>query len=331
MIVSVFGLGSIGRRHLSNLLLLKKELNITELRGFDINPQKKFLKPFLNKVSISDNLENIASDTDVAFVCSPTHLHIKSLRNILKFCKPHIYLEKPFSHTLSDCKNISKIIKTNNKKLHVGYMMINHPITLMAKNYLKKIGRVLFARAEAGFYLPSWHPWERYQDFYMSKIEQGGGALLDISHEINLLQFLFGKVKSVSGSSIKTVSDLELSSDDLTLSTLQFENFSAQIQLDLLQFEEARFFKIIGTKGSIEVNFVKNTINYYNLKSKKWTRKKINFNFDKIYLIQLRYFFNSIYKNKKVNLSNPEDAIHTMEIINAMRISSKNNGRKVKI
>ena len=41
MIVSVFGLGSIGRRHLSNLLLLKKELNITELRGFDINPQKK--------------------------------------------------------------------------------------------------------------------------------------------------------------------------------------------------------------------------------------------------------------------------------------------------
>ena len=165
----------------------------------------------------------------------------------------------------------------------------------------------------------------------MSKIEQGGGALLDISHEINLLQFLFGKVKFVSGSSVKTVSDLDITSDDLALSTLHFKNFSAQIQLDLLQFEEERNFKIIGTRGSIKVDLVKNNISHYDLKSKKWKHHNIKFNFDNIYYTQLRYFFSSIRKNKKVNLSTSSDAIHTMEIIEAIRKSSKNNGKKTKV
>ena len=35
-------------------------------------------------------------------------------------------------------------------------------------------------------YLPHWHPWEDYRSFYMSSVDGGGGALLDISHEIDL-------------------------------------------------------------------------------------------------------------------------------------------------
>ena len=165
MIVSVFGLGSIGRRHLSNLLKLKNKLGIKELRGYDVHLKKKFLKHFNGKALISNDLKKVAVNTDVAFICSPTHLHINSLNKLLKLCKPHIYLEKPFSHNLLGCKNIEKIIKKNRKKIHVGYMMINHPATVLAKELLKNIGRVIFARAEAGLYLPEWHPWEKYQNF----------------------------------------------------------------------------------------------------------------------------------------------------------------------
>ena len=51
----------------------------------------------------------------------------------------------------------------------------------------------------------------------------GGGALLDTSHEINYLQYLFGDIENVSGE-MRTISDLEISSDDLAVGTFTFKN-----------------------------------------------------------------------------------------------------------
>ena len=79
-----------------------------------------------------------------------------------------------------------------------------------------------FARAECGLYLPNWHPWEDYRKFAMAHKNQGEGVLLDTSHEINYLQRLFGKVKDVHGL-VGKFSDLEITSDDLSLSIMNFK------------------------------------------------------------------------------------------------------------
>ena len=71
------------------------------------------------------------------------------------------------------------------KHAMVGYMLRLHPLLIRAKEIIEKeeiLGRVLSVRSECGFYLPFWHPWEDYRDFYMSWKTGGGGALLDISH-----------------------------------------------------------------------------------------------------------------------------------------------------
>ena len=71
-------------------------------------------------------------------------------------------------------------------------MLRLHPVLNKAKDLIDKdtIGRVLNVRAESGFYLPFWHPWEDYKDFYMSWKTGGGGALLDTSHEIDYLMWI---------------------------------------------------------------------------------------------------------------------------------------------
>ena len=324
MKVSVFGLGSIGRRHLINLEKNRKKYKITSLNGYDLNLRKvqKFL-PKSKNLNISNNFRNIASNCDVAFICAPTNLHIKVINRILKFSKPHLYLEKPFSSEIKGCKKIIKLFKRYKKKIAVGYMLVNHPVILFAKSLLnqKKIGRTLFVRAESGFYLPFSHPWENYKNFYMSSKKAGGGALLDTSHEINYLQFLFGKVQKVNGKVLQC-SDLDITSDDLTLSNLTFKNgINAQIHLDLLQFDEERNFKIIGTKGVIKGDIKNNKVIYYLLKKKKWFKKFFAFNFDKLYLTQLNNFFSYI-KNKKINIVDDKEAFHTMQIIESIRLSS---------
>ena len=63
----------------------------------------------------------------------------------------------------------------------------------------------------------------------------GGGALLDISHEIDLMLHLSGKVKSVYGK-FGNISDLECSSDDYAEFILQHKNgVVGSVSLDLIQ------------------------------------------------------------------------------------------------
>ena len=324
MKVSVFGSGSIGLRHLTNLIKLRKELKISSIFSYDTKNKKKFLGEN-KKFVFTQNLKLAAENCDVAFICVPTHLHNQTINKILKYAKCHFYIEKPLSSEIKDCLKTLKKIKKIKKKVGVGYMLVNHPVILKVQSLIKQntIGKIVFARAECGFYLPKWHPWEDYRKFYMAHKNQGGGVLLDTSHEINYLQRLFGKVKSIQGI-VGKFSDLEITSDDLALSILKFKrrNVIGHVHLDLLQFEKSRSFKIIGTNGVIEGSLATNKIKIFKNNKKKVIEKKLNYNFNNIYLTQLRQFW-SLIKNKSSNLCTGDEAYHTMQIIEGIRKSNK--------
>ncbi len=331
MKVSIFGSGSIGLRHLTNLIKLKKELKISSICAYDTKNKKKFLGNY-NKFEFTQNLSEAAKNCDIAFICVPTHLHNQTINKILKYTKCHFYIEKPLSSEIKDCLNTLKKIKILKKKVGVGYMLVNHPIILETQSLLNKkaIGKIIFVKAECGFFLPNWHPWEDYRKFYMAHKNQGGGVLLDTSHEINYLQRLFGKVKNIQGL-VGKYSDLEITSDDLALSILQFRknNIIGHVHLDLLQFEKSRSFKIIGTKGVIEGSLATNKIKIFYNNKKRGIEKKLNYNFNNIYFTQLRQFW-ALIKNKKSNLCTGEEAYHTMQIIEGIRKSNK-LGKRIQI
>ena len=96
MKVSIFGSGSIGLRHLTNLIKLKKELKISSIYAYDTKNKKKFLQNS-GDFEFTQNLRTAATNCDVAFICVPTHLHNQTINKILKFTKCHFYIEKPLS------------------------------------------------------------------------------------------------------------------------------------------------------------------------------------------------------------------------------------------
>ena len=330
MKVSIFGSGSIGLRHLKNLIKLKKELKISSIFSFDVKNKKKFIGK-IGDFTFTQNIKLASENCDVAFICVPTHLHNQTINKILKYTKCHFYIEKPLSSEIKDClKTLNKIKKTK-KKVAVGYMLVNHPVILKVQSLIKQkaIGKIIFVKAECGFYLPNWHPWEDYRKFYMAHKKQGGGVLLDTSHEINYLQRLFGQVKNIQGI-VGKFSNLEITSDDLALSILKFRNnIIGHVHLDLLQFEKSRSFKIIGTKGIIEGSLVTNKIKVFKNNKKKVVERKLKYNFNNIYFTQLRQFW-SLIKNKNSNLCTGDEAYHTMQIIEGIRKSNK-FGEKISI
>lgn len=323
MNVGILGAGSIGKRHLGNCVALKEELGIGEIRVFDTREDRRTeVKEQFPGVVTTDSVSGAIQGTDAVFVCVPTSLHIPILQQILEENPAHVYLEKPFSHTLDGCDQTVFDYARAGKALVVGYMLPNHPVLRRVKEMLdgEELGRVLSVRAESGFFLPQWHPWEDYRDYYMSWKTGGGGALLDTSHEINYLQWLFGDIAEVKGY-MGTISDLEITSDDMVTALLQFESGAfGQLQLDLLQFDEARFCKVIGTEAVMIADLPTNTIRVNRPGETEWTVEEVEVDFDQIYHHQLREFFKAC-AGEPAELIFGDAAVKTMEVVEAVRRS----------
>ena len=64
-----------------------------------------------------------------------------------------------------------------------------------------------------GEYLPAWHPWEDYRKGYAARADLGGGVVLTQCHSLDYLPWLVGPVEAAWGMAAK-LSDLEVDVDD---------------------------------------------------------------------------------------------------------------------
>ena len=300
MKILVIGYGSIGKRHVNNLLNIKDiEIIVCTKNKDATNLKKNGIKVF---PSISKSLKE---KPDVGIICNETSFHIKTAIQLAKQ-NCHLFIEKPVSDSLSGIKILMNLIKKKKLISMIGCDMRFHKCI----NKIKKIiddgdlGKILSVRVENGSYLPLWHPWEDYRKSYASKKKLGGGVVLTLIHEIDYLYWFFGKTNEVSAITEK-VSNLEISVEDLANILLRFKkNIIAEIHLDYFQQPGSRSCKIIGTKGTIFWDSNSNEICLYNNLKKKWISKfkYKNFQRNKQFVDELQYFLNCI-KNKKQTIN----------------------------
>lgn len=287
--IAIVGFGSIGKRHYKNL----KKLGYKNIQTFDIGGAKPDYTQF-----------------DVAFICTPTHLHAKqSLLAAKAGC--HIFIEKPLSHNM---KGIDKLIRiTREKKLItlVGCNMRFHPCLTYIRSYIRpnirpnirtgKLGKVYGISHEFGSYLPGWRKGSDYRKNFAAKRKWGGGIVLDDIHEFDLLFWLnnFAKVEKHSLIYDK-VSNLQIETEDMAVASFKFKNkVIGSVRCDYLQKSYSRNCKLVGEKGNLEWDFNENVVWLRNDKGKKKLFEKKNFDFNAVYIDQLKYFFNCIQKKKK--------------------------------
>jgi predicted dehydrogenase len=60
--------------------------------------------------------------------------------------------------------------------------------------FSEKLGKIYSIRAEIGQYLPGWRPESDYRICVSVQQKLGGGVLLELSHEIDYLSWIFGRV-----------------------------------------------------------------------------------------------------------------------------------------
>ena len=195
----VIGYGSIGKRHTDVL---------SEMDGIGsiaiVSSQTNL--PFLTIESLEDIL---GFNPDYVIIASPTTQHLYQL----EFMEEHlegkkILVEKPLFDSFCE-------LEIKNNQVYVGYNLRFHPLLKKIKKFIS--GRPLWnLQVFCGSYLPDWRPERDYRQTYSAKKNSGGGVLLDLSHELDYVQWLAGNIELKHAVSEK-VSVLDIDSDDLLL------------------------------------------------------------------------------------------------------------------
>jgi predicted dehydrogenase len=243
----IAGLGSIGRRHLRNLLTLG-ERDILLYRTHQATLPDDELAGFPVETDLDAAL---AHRPDAVIICNPTSLHLDTAIPAA-LCGCHILLEKPVSHSMGRVQELVQTVQKNRVKVLVGFQFRFHPGLQKVKQLLDEgaIGEPLSARAHWGEYLPNWHPWEDYKLGYAARPELGGGVVLTLSHPLDYMRWFLGEVDSLWG--LTSHLGLNMPVEDLAEISLRFVNGAiGSIHLDYDQRPPNHTLEIIGTHGTI--------------------------------------------------------------------------------
>jgi len=224
--ILVCGAGSIGRRHIINLIKLGAQVSVWRSQTHLLKLiQKEF------NVQIFKNLDEAIDKADAVVIATATDNHIKLAEKVLEAGKP-MFIEKPLSHNWDGIENLQRL--ASDKIIEVGCQFRAHQNLIALARELHQTGdKTLTYRLAMGHRLNAWRKDKDYRKAYSSDANRGGGALFDLIHQIDLATWFFGPVTEVTAV-LSKMSDLEISCDDVSNILLTHGNgLTGHIQLDM--------------------------------------------------------------------------------------------------
>lgn len=257
------GMGSVGQRHLKNLsYILDGRLTAMAYRTTNhdhvivdgVISEGKSLKKTYGLKIFYDLDEALAQHPEAVFITNPSALHIPAALKAAG-AGAHIFLEKPISHNLDGVDELEDLIKKKDLKLMVGYQTRFHPGYRQAKQILNErtYGKVVSAEFRWETYLPDHHPYEDYRQGYAAKKDLGGGVVLGLIHDLDLIWSFFGQPDQIRDARKSTVLDMDV--EDTVTAKLEFQNFTAGLFLSYAQKKERRCFRITFEQARLECDF----------------------------------------------------------------------------
>ena len=286
MKILLCGLGSIGKRHARLMQECFPYHRLVALRTFRGQEANDLGIPELRSWDEVDG-----QSFDVAFITNPTCLHLQYALECAKR-RMHLFIEKPIDCALSGLEDLLGLVQQARLTAYVAYPVRFHPVVRALKPLVQ--APILHSRSHCASYLPAWRPGHDHRASYSAHRDQGGGVLLDLSHDIDLIQCLFGDVERITGD-LGRRSDVTVDAEDYADLILTHPAGRSTLHLNYFSRTTERWIAIDTPESHIHADLVQSRIHYTSA-AETWTRE---FPFERgdMYRDQLRYFF--------ANLSNP--------------------------
>jgi predicted dehydrogenase len=294
--ILIVGFGEMGQRYYN--LLSKSDFKIFILT------KRKLL--FKNAEVISNLKDTLNYNFNYIIISSETYQHFKQVIFFEKnFKKIKILIEKPIFEKF-------RKINLRNNIYFVGYNLRQMRII----NYLKKkvnFKNFFLIEVICTSFLPDWKKNRKYTDTYSSSKKKGGGALLELSHEIDYIKWLLGDFK-LSFCRIEKISKLKINAEDDVIIIGKKNKIKIKIHLNICSKIVRREINLSGDKFNYSCNLLNNEIKIFEKKNVK----KIIFKNDtikKTYSTQLNNFLGQNCKN----LCSYQEALNTLKFIESIK------------
>ena len=299
------------------------KVDIRALTSKSLNKIKYDLNGTLNNID-----EAIKFNPDFAVIASPSSNHIE-VSTKFAINKIHLFVEKPLSNKSDNVEDFLYLCKKNKILLQVGYNLRYAKSLKFFKKMLQDniIGKIYSIRCDVGQYLPNWRTDKNYSKLVSAKKDLGGGVLLELSHELDYIRWIFGEIEWVTAY-VNKLSDLDIDVEDtahITLGIKKLDNTDNKVvnlNMDFYRHDVTRKCLVIGKNGSLKWDFIKGIVQNFDKNKNKWiTLYKTKNEIDETYINQWKDFIINI-NSKKYPLTSGKDGLKVLRTIEAIKTSS---------
>lgn len=317
----VIGTGSVGRRHIGNLIALGADVVAFSHRGHDVAERL----PGADVRLVSDVASAIAEHPDAVVVANSTEMHVETAISVARSGIP-LFIEKPLGCSMDGVSELKSLVDSQNLVVEAGFMLRFHPNLRWIKDVVVQgqLGSLMSVRASVGQWLPSWRPGIDHRLSYSARVEKGGGVIFDLTHELDLVSWLIGQIVDVSAMTRK-VDLLEIGSEAIAeISLRAADGVIAQVHLDYVRPGYGRSLEVIGTLGVIDWDYMAGTVT---LSKADGTRRVVDrvppaYERNAMFIAHMRHFLRRLEDDALAPGSSLDEAIDVLGIALACHRSS---------
>ncbi|KZR61088.1 Gfo/Idh/MocA family protein [Prochlorococcus sp. MIT 1306] len=247
--ILICGFGSMGKKYYSAIQSLWKDVDIGVLCS-----SKRNLQSIAGIKMIYDQMENALSwNPDAVIIATPANLHLSQALASASRGFPTL-IEKPIGVGNESEQEWLKLLDLQEHTLvYIGYLLRQDPGASLVKDYIrsKELGELIISDFYCGSWLPDWRKGKDYRQSVSAKSCLGGGVLHELSHEIDISEWLLGPIKIISSiTNNSNTLDINVEDHAIVLAKTQ-HSLGMTIRIDFCTFEAKRIYNFRFTKGEI--------------------------------------------------------------------------------
>ncbi len=241
MYVAVIGLGSMGKRRIRLIRKYDETINIV---GVDINEERRVECEAEWSILTYSKLEDLLNgrNTDCAFICTSPLSHYGIINQCLK-AGLHVFTELNLVPDGYE-ENIT-LARHKNLVLFLSSTFLYRDEIKHIKALTQETNCMLNYTYHVGQYLPDWHPWEDYKDFFVGDKRSNGCREL-FAIELPWLSDVFGEILKVDVLKSK-MSSLSLDYNDNYIVLIQHATgYKGTLSVDVVSRKAVRNLEVFG-------------------------------------------------------------------------------------
>lgn len=291
MKVVVIGLGSMGNRRIRLIRQLNQE---TKIVGVDTNEERKKKCQEEYEIETFSYLEEAIKsvEPECAFICTSPLSHSGFISKCLGWGL-HVFTEL----NLVDDGYEKNILLAEKKKrlLFLSSTFLYREEIKKIKKSVQEGGCIVNYTYHVGQYLPDWHPWENYKEFFVANKSSNGCREL-FAIELPWLTDVFGEIIKVDVVKSK-MSSLDLDYDDNYLVIIQHKSgHKGSLAVDIVSRKAVRNLEVFGEKLYLHWDGTPTGLVIYDVEAKR--EEKISLYNE---ITQLNNYCSSIVENAYLN------------------------------